>query len=136
MAAVWLRSALTAYAPIFPPEAPKPTHASLAHALADRPGFVACEDDRIVGLVQADDGWLSHLYVDPPYWGRGVGAQLHDAALDRLRMGGVRVAQLWVLRDNAVARAMYERRGWRLTDRVRPVYAPADVVDVGYDLDL
>lgn len=130
MAAVWLRSALTAYASIFPDDAPKPTHESLVDALADRPGFVAELKGEVTGLVQVDDGWLSHLYVDPNHWGKRVGSELHDLAVAN---GGRR---LWVLRDNARARAMYERRGWRLTDRVRPVYEPAGIDDVGYDLIL
>src|SRR5690348_14688902 len=82
MAAVWLRSALTAYAGIFPADAPKPTHASLVDALGDRSGFVAAVDDGIVGVVQVHDGWLLHLYVDPDHWGAGVGSALHDVAVD------------------------------------------------------
>jgi GNAT superfamily N-acetyltransferase len=129
MAAVWLDSALTAYADIFPAEAPKPTLDSLVDALSgDVPGFVAQDDDDIVGLVQVHGDWLAHLYVRPAVWGRGVGRALHDAAVAG---GGT---QLWVLEHNTRARAMYERWGWRLTDEVRPVYAPAGIVDVRYEL--
>jgi GNAT superfamily N-acetyltransferase len=136
MAGVWLRSALTAYADIFPPEAPKPTVEQLGAALADAPGLVAVDGDRIIGLVQAHDGWLSHLYVEPEFWQRGIGTQLHDAAVDALSTTGCTSAWLWVLRANTTARSMYERRGWRLTDQVRPVYAPAGIEDVNYTLDL
>jgi GNAT superfamily N-acetyltransferase len=130
MAAVWLRSALTAYADIFPADAPKPTHESLVASLGRAQGLVAVEDGEIVGLVEVAGTWLQHLYVDPPHWGRGIGSQLHDAAVAR----GAR--ELWVLRDNATARRMYERRGWSLTGRVRPVYEPAGIDDVGYALGL
>ena len=119
-----------------PGDAPKPTLDSLIEALGDAPGFVAVNAGEIVGLVQTVDGWLTHLYVDPPHWKRGIGAQLHDAALDRLRADGHAVANLWVLRDNTPARAMYERRGWTLTDVTRPVYAPAAIEDVNYILEL
>ncbi|MBA3653421.1 MAG: GNAT family N-acetyltransferase [Actinobacteria bacterium] len=136
MAKVWLASALTAYADIFPADAPKPTMAALVASLGGAGGFVAVVDGEVVGLVQADDGWLSHLYVRPDHWGGGIGGQLHGAALDHLRDVGCDRASLWVLRDNTPARAMYERRGWVLTDRVRPVYAPAGIDDVGYDRDL
>ncbi len=136
MAAVWLRSALTAYADIFPPEAPKPTIESLVEALRGAQCLVAVDRSAVIGLVQASDGWLSHLYVDPEYWRRGVGARLHDAALDRLRELGYEGASLWVLRENTLARAMYERRGWVLTEAVRPVYAPSGVEDVNYILTL
>jgi ribosomal protein S18 acetylase RimI-like enzyme len=141
MAAVWLRSALTAYAGIFPEDAPKPTHEQLVEVLTGGDCLVAIGGDGVgggvVGLVQAEDGWLSHLYVDPDHWGRRIGTALHDAAVERLRAdGGGGVARLWVLRENKLARAMYERRGWTLTDEVRPVYAPAGVDDVQYRLDL
>jgi GNAT superfamily N-acetyltransferase len=101
MASVWLDSALTAYAHIFPPEAPKPTHSSLCDALGnDAPGFVVEKGGVIVGIVQVADGWLSHLYVAPSHWGQGVGRLLHDAAVE---LGG---RQLWVLRKNDRARSM------------------------------
>ena len=136
MASVWLSSALTAYADIFPPDAPKPTHASLCESLRGGRSLVAVADEDIVGLVQADDGWLSHLYVDPTHWGKGAGSALHDAALELLRADDAKQASLWVLEKNASARAMYERRGWALTDETRPVYEPAAIVDVRYSLTL
>jgi hypothetical protein len=53
---------------------------------------------------------------------------LHDAAVAH---GGTR---LWVLRQNGHARAMYERWGWQENGKVQPVYEPAGIEDVGYDL--
>ena len=136
MAAVWLSSALTAYADIFPADAPKPTHEQLQTNLTGARCFVAIDDGDMVGIVQAESGWLKHLYVAPSHWQRGIGAALHDAALDALRADGSPTASLWVLEKNATARAMYERRGWRQVDRINPVYPPAGIVDVGYDLHL
>jgi GNAT superfamily N-acetyltransferase len=131
MAAVWLDSALTAYADIFPPEAPKPTLDSLVAALSGGVrGFVAENDEGIVGLVQVHDDWLTHLYVRPAAWGRGLGRALHDAGVAR------GANQLWVLEHNARARAMYERWGWRLSDETRPVYEPGAILDVRYELTL
>jgi GNAT superfamily N-acetyltransferase len=136
MAAVWMRSAFTAYVDIFPAEAPKPTLDDLMSELDHATCLVAVDGTAIVGLVQARDAWLSHLYVDPPQWHRGVGAMLHDAAVEELRRQGHARASLWVLRENKVARAMYERRGWMLTDVTRPVYAAGGVDDVNYVLEL
>lgn len=132
MAGVWLRSALTAYAGIFPPDAPKPTHAELRAVLDGKRCYVAVDSGDVVGVVEATDGWLKHLYVCPSRWRHGTGTALHDAALDALRADGCRQASLWVLEKNATARAMYERRGWTLIDQTRPVYEPAAIVDVRY----
>ncbi|HZN15694.1 MAG TPA: GNAT family N-acetyltransferase, partial [Acidimicrobiales bacterium] len=85
MAEVWRRSAFTAYADIFPADAPEPTLESMIEQLEPADSLVAVDDTRIVGLVHPHDGWLTHLYVDPTHWGRGIGARLHDAALDQLR---------------------------------------------------
>ena len=136
MATVWLSSALTAYADIFPADAPKPTEQQLQATLTGARCLVAMDAGDIVGIVQAEDGWLRHLYVAPSHWHRGIGAALHDAAVNALRADRSRTASLWVLEKNATARAMYERRGWRQVDRINPVYPPAGIVDVGYDLTL
>lgn len=129
MAAVWHRSALTAYADIFPSDAPKPTVDDMARALTGNHGFVYEVDGAIVGLVQVIDGdWMARLYVDPPKWRRGIASELHDVAV----ASGAR--HLWVLRKNAVARAMYERRGWKLSEETQPVYEAAGIEDVRYDL--
>jgi GNAT superfamily N-acetyltransferase len=136
MAAVWLSSALTAYADIFPSDAPKPTVEQLQATLTGARCLVAIDDGDIVGIVQAEAGWLKHLYVAPSHWKRGIGAALHDAAVDALRADGSTRASLWVLQQNDLARTMYERRGWRLVDRINHVYPPAGIYDVGYDLVL
>lgn len=138
MAGIWLRSALGAYAHIFPAEAPKPTVAHLADQIARvGGGLVACDDaGALTGIVQTDAADLCHLYVDPSCWGRGIGAALHDAAVAALRDAGATTAWLWVLRKNDRARAMYERRGWQLTTDVRWVYEAGGVDDVRYARDL
>jgi GNAT superfamily N-acetyltransferase len=75
--------------------------------------FVAEVDERVVGLVVVeDDGLLRGLHVEPAAQGAGLGAALHDFALDELRRGGVGEATLWVFEANGHARGFYERRGW------------------------
>jgi GNAT superfamily N-acetyltransferase len=129
MAAVWHETALTAYAHIFPPDAPTPTVEDMARALTGNPGFVFEDGGEIVGTVQVLDGdYLSRLYVLPSHWRRGIARRLHDAAVD---MGA---RHLWVLRRNTIARDMYERWGWQENGRTVMTYAPADIDDVGYSL--
>lgn len=151
MGTLWLRAALAGYEGIFPPEAPKPTAAELTdrwrQAIARGPSvtaaLVACHGavDAVVGTVaaEADLGgpYTAHvrrLYVDPDYWGCGIGRRLHDGALDHLRAGGDGVVALWVLEANARARSMYERWGWRSTPDRQTVYPGVDEIRYLRDL--
>jgi ribosomal protein S18 acetylase RimI-like enzyme len=73
-------------------------------------------------LVPADRadptlGDLYALYLDPDVWRRGIGTQLHAAALDRLRSCGFTHAGLWVLDTNERALSFYGRHGWTDTGR-------------------
>jgi ribosomal protein S18 acetylase RimI-like enzyme len=130
---VWQRAALVGYEGIFPPDAPVPTPELLAErslqaiASQGRNGLVlvACDagpDRFVVGTISAvadpyegTRAQIQRLYVDPGYWGRGIGRRLHDQALLHLQRAGYRVVVLWVLEANVRARATYERWGWRIT---------------------
>jgi GNAT superfamily N-acetyltransferase len=73
-------------------------------------------------LVPADRadptlGDLYALYLAPDVWRRGIGTQLHAAALDRLRSRGFTHAGLWVLDTNERALRFYLRHGWTDTGR-------------------
>lgn len=144
MAALWLATALHAYAGIFPPEAPAPGHADLATTVRreiEGPracGIVAERDGAIVGMVtvrpwpdEPPTGRLARLYVAPVHWGEGLGASLHDRALAEMRRLGFAGAKLWVLRANTRARRFYERRGWTPTGATK-ANPPTDVEDVQY----
>ena len=63
------------------------------------------------GLKQRHKGQLWGVYVDPSLRGRGVGAALVRAVVERARMH-VAVLQLSVQIDNAPARALYRRLGF------------------------
>jgi GNAT superfamily N-acetyltransferase len=71
------------------------------------------QDGAVVGYASVDGDQLRSLYVDPAAQGAGVGARLHDDALERVRAGGHALAWLWVFTANAQGRSFYERRGWR-----------------------
>ena len=94
----------------------------------DRPPLLAESGGVIVGFVSvgasrdADaDGELFAIYVDPDYWGSGVGRKLIAAGEERLRELGHVVAILWVLADNPRARRFYERSGWQRDGTIRPI---------------
>lgn len=141
MAEVELRSALTAFADIFPPEAPKPTLEEFTDRWASRLArmdsgdgvgiFVAIDrtaGGAVVGQVMADPdpetgpGTIAHgnlraLYIEPNRWGLGVGRRLHATAREFLRVSRplMHTIDLWVMERNATARARYEDWGWQLT---------------------
>lgn len=74
--------------------------------------FVACVEGRVVGFVGVDDEYLSWLYVDPAFYGRGIGREL-------LRLG-VRLIgpQAWTvaLARNVRARRLYESEGFQVVE--------------------
>jgi ribosomal protein S18 acetylase RimI-like enzyme len=88
---------------------------------------VAAEDGAVVamGLAEpgrADDGagaplpghgHVSMVFVDPARWGRGLGG----AVLDALHAGGWARTSLWTRTDNARARRLYDKAGYRPTGR-------------------
>lgn len=55
---------------------------------------------------------LQMIYVDPRWIGRGFGHALHDAILEVAQTLNFHKAVLWVLPENAGARAFYESHGW------------------------
>jgi GNAT superfamily N-acetyltransferase len=151
MGALWLRAALAGYEGIFPPEAPKPTAAELTerwrHAIVRGPSataaLVACHGSHnaVVGTVAAEIersgpfvAQVRRLYVDPDYWGCGIGRRLHDGVLEHLRAGGGGLVALWVLEANTRARSMYERWGWRSTADRQTVYPGVDEIRYLRDL--
>jgi GNAT superfamily N-acetyltransferase len=82
---------------------------------------VAEEAGRIVGFASAGPsrdpalpnyGELFALYVDPEYWGRGIGVALVTNARKRLLASGFCDAALWVLQGNGRAERFYQSDGW------------------------
>jgi ribosomal protein S18 acetylase RimI-like enzyme len=91
--------------------------------------LVACTDDGVAGvavlsfLFTLEHGgpaaWLDELYVDGRRRGRGVGAQLVDAALRVARERGCVALDLEVEAGHDAAERLYERLGFRRHRRVR-----------------
>jgi len=91
--------------------------------------WVAVMEDAIRGFATtrpasdpdaAGKGELAGLYVDPDWWGRGIGQALLTAARGRLVELGFHSAILWVLDGNERARRFYAADGW-ITDGVHRV---------------
>ncbi|MFY1633211.1 GNAT family N-acetyltransferase [Solwaraspora sp. WMMB335] len=97
--------------------------------------LVATDGERIVGfgtfgpyrIDQDRDrldpayGEIVSMYVDPTYWGHGIGRTLLTASIAGLTGQGWRTMRLWVLDGNHRARRFYEAAGLR-PDGERSVY--------------
>ena len=72
--------------------------------------FVACVGASIVGFVGVDGTYLSWLYVDPAYYGRGIGRHLLRLAV---RLIG---PQAWtmMLAGNTRAQRLYASEGFQV----------------------
>jgi len=57
-------------------------------------------------------GELHALYVDPAWWGQGIGHRLISDARDRMGRRRWTVAHLWVLLGNERAERFYTADGW------------------------
>jgi GNAT superfamily N-acetyltransferase len=135
------RASVAAFPHVFPPERfPFPreaVHERWAEALEDPAAtvLVSERDEEPVGVALVRPDWLEGLYVVPEWWGKGVGDELHDRALEIVRDLGSAQIHLWVLEANARARRFYERRGWLENGQTRVVPFPPNPLDIGYTLD-
>lgn len=83
--------------------------------------WVAEDDGSLCGFAHvaptrtdegAEVGEVSSIYLEPEQWGKGIGRELFQSALDDLRRMGFKQAILWVLESNERARHFYEAAGW------------------------
>jgi ribosomal protein S18 acetylase RimI-like enzyme len=85
-------------------------------ARADTALLVAEEDGAVVGFTHAvwgrEEGTILRLYVDPDHRRAGVGGELLDATVDRLRQDGVETVRATVLAANEPGNAFYESNGF------------------------
>lgn len=90
-----------------------------------RPGVLmiatrAGESVGIVGgyLARAHVAQLISMWVTPASRGRGVGDALVEATLSWARQESAETVELWVMRDNTAAEALYSRHGFSRTGAV------------------
>jgi ribosomal protein S18 acetylase RimI-like enzyme len=96
-------------------------------------GFGACGAQRDDALRQQGfDGEIGAIYVLRARQRIGVGRALMAMLARRLREQGRRAANLWVLRENAPARAFYERLGGTLGGERTDEVHGATVIEVAY----
>ena len=100
--------------------------------------IVAAEDRSICGFATCGpardqdvngSGEILALYLDPPWWGRGMGRVLMGEARQRLAELGFTSAVLWVLAGNKRARSFYRADGWRTDGIPKPIEIGGAVLD-------
>lgn len=92
---------------------------------------VASFDEQVVGFCQAGPerrggrrrGEIYALYVLSAYQGCGIGTALFEDMRARLVAQGCRVIGLWVLADNPLGQAFYEKMGGRRDGARTELYA-------------
>ena len=70
-----------------------------------------------------DKAWgeVVAIYLLPEMWGTGVGSELLQEALKRLKENGFRNICLWVLKDNIRARKFYDKNGFQASGNEREI---------------
>lgn len=115
VADVWLRSYSVALPTVRRANTDAEVRKWLRGAVANDVVWVAEVEDRVVGMMTLDDGWISQLYLDPNWRGHGIGDRL-VALAKREHPEGLR---LWAFQVNGPARRFYRRHGFveaELTD--------------------
>lgn len=115
------------------PDAPHGTVAYVAEEDGRLVGFASCGPQRDAALLDAGyDGEISAIYVARSHQKRGIGRLLMAAMARTMSGRKVAATSLWVLRENAAARAFYEGLGGEVVGQKREEVAAATLVDVAY----
>jgi N-acetylglutamate synthase len=85
--------------------------------------FVAEKNGRIVGAVLCGHdgrrGYLHHLAVARQHRRRGLGRQLVNACLAKLRLAGIQKCNIFIFANNAAGAKFWKRAGWKLRTELR-----------------
>jgi ribosomal protein S18 acetylase RimI-like enzyme len=96
-------------------------------------GFGSCCSQRSAELAAAGyDGEVSSIYLLREFQRRGLGLRLMHVLASDLLARGFGSLSLWVLRDNARARAFYERCGGRVVAERTDVRENTPLPEVAY----
>lgn len=92
--------------------------------------FSPAREFRDTGAYLPGLAHVSAVFVDPPFWRRGIARALLGALDDAMRAAGFETARLWTL-EGSPAESLYAATGWERDGR-RDVYPPMDWTTVGY----
>lgn len=88
--------------------------------------FVAVDDGQVLGYATGgpsdkgeDVGFLGAIYVDPDYWGEGIGSRLLDRIESFLAERGYERLRFRVLAENDVGTSFYRSRGYEAVEETQ-----------------
>jgi ribosomal protein S18 acetylase RimI-like enzyme len=90
----------------------------IAQSAQRRLGFLLLLDDLPDEVTSLPQGFVAYMAVDPECRRAGVGAALLAAAENEARRRGLPYMALMVTEENAAARRLYERGGYRTERRL------------------
>ncbi|MGA9776916.1 MAG: GNAT family N-acetyltransferase [Limisphaerales bacterium] len=108
------------------------TRPAIAAYLRHNPrfSFVAEKNGRVVGAVLCGHdgrrGYLHHLAVAGRHRQRGIGRQLVNACLAKLRLAGIQKCNIFIFADNAAGMKFWTRTGWKLRTELRVMQIQLD----------
>ena len=114
-------------------------HGNLSDMTEEKYTNVAILDGQIVGFLaigSARDekaGLQSELwaiYIDPDFWGQGIGRALFKQMRDELNARNIHNTYVWILKDNLRGRKFYESMGGTLIKGLTKQFV---LNEVGYD---
>jgi len=109
VADVWLRSGAAALPTVRRGHTDQEVRAYVhGVVIPQRETWVAVADGAVVGMPVLDEGFVSQLYLDPPWRGHGIGDRFVMLAKKRYPDG----LQLWTFQVNGPAQRFYERHGF------------------------
>ena len=101
------------------------TRPAIATYLRHNPrfSFVAKKGGRMVGAVLCGHdgrrGYLHHLAVSKRCRKQGIGRQLVNACLAKLRKAGIQKCNIFIFANNAAGMKFWARTGWKLRTELR-----------------
>ena len=100
------------------------TRPGIASYLRRNPGhsFVAERNGRIIGAVLCGHdgrrGYLHHLAVSKRHRQRGLGRQLVNACLAKLRKAGIHKCTIFLFASNVAGRKFWQHNGWSIATKI------------------
>ena len=113
-AGVWLRSFDAALPTVRRPRTDEEVRRYFHEVVLPlRETWVAVAGERVVGVMVLNDAFVSALYLEPEWRGRGIGDRFVALAKERRPAG----LELWTFQVNAPAHRFYERHGFHAVER-------------------
>ncbi len=104
--------------------------------------IVLAGQERVLGICHISEarsrdekewGEVVAIYLLPEIWGSGVGSELLQSAVRKLKQNGLKNVCLWVLKDNIRARKFYEKNGFIKSGNEREIeIAECNISEVEY----